>query len=275
MVDDAIPEEQLEMPIGVGGRLRAAREAQGLTLAQVAAETRINQRHLVQIEQGDFGGLPARTYAIGFTRTYARMLGLDDDAIADEVRAELALLAPRDTRALTFEPGDPARVPSARLAWFSALAALILFIGGAVFIWTRYISPAASLPWLTGHEQPVPAASTDPALPAPVAPDLAGDVVFKADTDRVWVRFYDAQGRQLLQKELAMGETYTVPRDATGPMIRTARPEALSITVGGKPVPRLAEAHGLIKDVPVDAAALVARATSGIPAPAPPQQTPR
>lgn len=274
MVDEAIPEEQLEMPIGVGGRLRAAREAQGLSLAQVAAETRINQRHLVQIEQGDFGGLPARTYAIGFTRTYARMLGLDDAAIADEVRAELALLAPRDTRALTFEPGDPARVPSARLAWFSALAALILFIGGAVFIWTRYVSPAASLPWLTGNEQPVPAPSAKPS-PAPPTTELAGDVVFKAEADQVWVRFYDAQGRQLLQKELAMGETFTVPRDATGPMIRTARADALSITVGGKPVPKLADSQGLIKDVPVDAAALAARVGTGLPSSASTPQTAR
>ena len=268
MVDEAIPEEQLEMPIGVGGRLRAAREAQGLSLAQVAAETRINQRHLTQIEEGDFGGLPARTYAIGFTRTYAKLLGLDDAAVAEEVRAELALLAPRDTRALTFEPGDPARVPSGRLAWFSALAALILFIGGAVFIWTRYVSPAATLPWLTGNEQPAPATAPSPVVqPAAVG---AGDVVFTAVADRVWVRFYDAAGRQLLQKELAMGETYAVPRDVAGPMLRTARPDALSITIDGKPVPKLAETQGLMKDIPVDAATLMARA----PAPATPATAP-
>ena len=257
MVDEAIPEEQYEMPIGVGGRLRAAREAQGLSLAQVAAETRINQRHLAQIEQGDFGGLPARTYAIGFTRSYAKLLGLDDAAVAEEVRAELALLAPRDTRALTFEPGDPARVPSARLAWFSALAALILFIGGGVFIWTRYVSPAATLPWLTGDEQPAPATTPLPAA-KPTAGG-AGDVVFTALAERVWVRFYDAEGSQLWQKELAMGETYAVPRDAAAPMLRTARPDALSITIDGKPVPKLAESQGLMKDVPVDAATLLGR----------------
>ena len=72
--------EQYELPIGVGEKLRLAREAKGWTLAQVAADTRITQRHLALIEAGDFTALPGRTYAVGFSRTYAKMLGLDESA---------------------------------------------------------------------------------------------------------------------------------------------------------------------------------------------------
>ena len=75
---------------GIGQRLREAREAKGLSLEQVAAETRIQERYLTVIEAGDFAALPSRTYAIGFTRTYARTLGLDEHEATDQVRAELA-----------------------------------------------------------------------------------------------------------------------------------------------------------------------------------------
>ena len=41
-------------PGGIGAQLRTAREARGLSLEQVAAETRIPQRHLQTIEAGEF-----------------------------------------------------------------------------------------------------------------------------------------------------------------------------------------------------------------------------
>ena len=57
-------EASAELPLdGAGGRLRRAREAQGLSRADIAQRTRIPERHLAAIEQGDFAALPARTYA--------------------------------------------------------------------------------------------------------------------------------------------------------------------------------------------------------------------
>lgn len=259
--------EQYELPVGVGDRLRLAREEQGLTLAQVAAETRITQRHLALIEAGDFTALPGRTYAVGFSRTYAKILGLDEAAIAQDVREELNRMAPRDTRATSFEPGDPARVPSARLAWFSALAALVLFIGGGVFLWTNFLSPEGSLPWLTGGEAPKP----KPAAAKPAAPAATGAVVFTALEQGVWVKFTDADGRQLMQGEMLKGESYLVPADVNGPQVSTARPTALAITVGGQPVAPLAETDRLLSGVPVTAAALLARPAPGMQATGTPQ----
>src|SRR6187551_1952710 len=101
------------LPYGVGEQLRAAREAKGMTLAQIAGETRIPQRHLQTIEAGDFALLPARTYAISFSKNYAKMVGLDQAEVAAMVRAELDAQDPAPRlRPVGFEPGDPARVPS-------------------------------------------------------------------------------------------------------------------------------------------------------------------
>lgn len=259
--------EQYSFPVSVGERLRLAREEKSLSIAEVAAETRISERHLTQLEQGDFGSLPGRTYAVGFSRSYARLLGLDEEEIARDVRAELSFVDQGDQRAGAFEPGDPAHVPSARLAWLSALAGLAIFATGSYFVWTSFVAPAGDLPSLTQGE---PAKSAAPQVAAAQGPPRSapqeqsqgqaqGPVVFTATEDGIWVKFYDSAGNQLLQKQMSLGESYTVPADADGPLIWTGRPDALAITIGGNPVPRLADTVGIVKDVPVTAAALKAR----------------
>lgn len=247
---------------GPGAQLRQAREQAGLSVEQVAAETRIAARHLSMIEAEDFTGLPGRTYAIGFSRSYAKAVGLDDAMIAREVRATLDLMDPDQYRRPSgaFEPGDPARIPSPRLGWLTALAALLLIVGGYSF-YRSYFVPGGELPPLANPEaaKPArPAASRHAKPAAPVAP-ATGPVTFTALEENVWVKFYDAAGQQLMQKQMAKGESYTVPAVAQGPQLWTGRPDALAITIGGKPVPRLAEREGVMKDVLVTPQALLAR----------------
>jgi cytoskeleton protein RodZ len=269
MDDDTVPEHGELALHGAGEQLRYARERAGMTLDQVSAETRIPRRHLEMIEAGDFEGLPARTYATGFARTYAKVVGIDPRPIVEEVRAELAMGDRNDRgRAATFEPGDPARVPSRGLALFSLFALALLLIGGFMF-YNAFLAPGAGPGSLLEQERLAKAASAAkrPVGPAATAQAAVGPVVFTALEPAVWVKFYDASGTQLLQKELAKGETYTVPQDVQGPKLWTGRPDALAITIGGKPVPKLAEREGIMKDVPVDGAALIARGQS-TPAPA-------
>ena len=247
-------------PLGIGARLRAAREVMGLTLEHVAAQTRIRQRHLQTSESGDFSQLPGRTYAVGFVRTYAKTVGLDQDEAVATVRAELdAQAGVEDSRPATFEPGDPARAPSRLLGWF-ALFALLLFLAGGFFFFRTMFAPAGELPSLVEQEQADQAAQARPAAGTrPQAAPTGGAVDFTALDGPLWVKFYDASGAQLMQAEMARGDTYTVPADANGPMLWTGRPEALAITVGGRRIPKLAEVQTTMRDVPVTAEALIAR----------------
>lgn len=260
-MSDETNEAPEELPLdGAGQRLRRAREEAKLSLEQVAAETRIPQRHLEAIERGDFGALPARTYAIGFSRTYARAVGLDERAIAEQVREELGVQPANEiTHASSFEPGDPARVPSRGLAWFSAFAALLLVAGGFAYF-KDYFFPGAGPGPLSDPDRA--AASRQSAVaassPAP-SPAPAGPVVFTALQDDTWVKFYNADGEELMQKQMAEGESYTIPADAEEPRIWTGRPYAFAITVGGRSVPKLSEEDEIIRDVPVSAEALLAR----------------
>ncbi|MFM5884279.1 MAG: helix-turn-helix domain-containing protein [Novosphingobium sp.] len=266
MSENAVLEAELPLET-VGARLLRAREASGLSRAHLANVTKIPERHLAAIEAGNFSALPARTYAVGFSRSYAKALGLDEREVVDAVRAELAQHQPAPLRAApAFEPGDPARVPAARLAWLAALAALVVIVAGIVFAWRSYYAPGGTLPSILPEETAAPAALSSAP---PVAAATSGPVVFTALAPAVWVKFTDGSGKQIMQKEMAQGETYTVPQDLPEVKIWTAHPEALAITVGGQPVAKLAETQQTVKDVQVTAAALLGRGTaSAVPQPA-------
>lgn len=263
LVDDMV---DAPAPQGVGGQLRAAREAKGLTIDQLVAETRISKRHVLNIEAGKFSELPGRTYAVGFSRTLAKVVGLNQDDVSAMVRAELAVEVPRDRDAVaaptnTFEPGDPARAPGGKLVWFSLFAVVLLLVG--IFFAARVLfSPAAELPSLTAQEEAEQqdAADAQAAADAEAAQpvDASGRVVFTAEGD-VWVRFYDAQNRVLSEQTMSAGDSYTIPADAEGPRIITGRPDLLVVSIGGRRVPKLSEEIETLQNVEVSAAALLAR----------------
>ena len=251
------------VPDGVGPQLRAARERKGLTIDQVAAETRISKRHIENIEDGAFDTLPSRTYSVGFAKTIAKVVGLDQDDVAAMVRAELELEDPQERVASgqTFEPGDPNRAPGGKLVWFSLFAVVLLLLG--IFFASRALfSPGAELPALTdeaAEQEDAQLADSDDAGEADAPPvDASGQVVFTAEGE-VWVRFYDAQSRVLTEQTMAEGDTYAIPGDAVGPRIITGRPDLLAITIGGQSVPKLSTEIETLDNVEVSASALLAR----------------
>lgn len=246
---------------GPGERLRAARETAGLTLDQVAADTRIPVRHLETIEAGKFGSLPGRTYAVGFSRTYAKLVGLDQDEIVAQVRDELGVESAEhyEASAGAYEPGDPNRAPTGGLVWMSLVAVVLLLAGGYMF-YNSFLSPSADLPAQVA-EGDSDAQTTDgegdqQSAAADVDPN--GAVVFAAQ-GTAWVRFNDADGNRLYEAEMSEGQSFTVPADAQGPVLITGRPDLLNITIGGKPVPKISEELTTVVDVPVSAQALLDR----------------
>lgn len=279
MADTIEPEAQTADGRRAGAMLAKARAKAKLDLAEVSARTRIQQRHLAAIEAGNYDQLPSRTYAVGFSRTYARLLGLDERAVADQVRLDLQTGTPQGPlRPDRFEPGDPARVPSRRLAWLTVLAGAVLVIGAFTFYRT-YFSPGLGPAPLT--EPTRPAARPSPAPSAPAAAPVAaagGAVVFTSLADGTWVRFYDGAGKRLYEGQMARGQSFAIPAEAAGPRIWTGRPHAFAITVGGQPVAALGDREVVMKDVPVDAAALLARAPASaamaVPAAPPPAAGP-
>ncbi|MBV8066490.1 MAG: helix-turn-helix domain-containing protein, partial [Candidatus Eremiobacteraeota bacterium] len=110
----------------LGERFRAAREARGLSLSDVAEQIRIRSVYLAAIEDENWRTIGAPVYIRGFLRTYARFLGLDpEEAVAAFNRAQPAVPA-----SIVASEGEPATRPAARhgssLVWIAAVVAVLL-----------------------------------------------------------------------------------------------------------------------------------------------------
>ena len=75
------------LELGIGAALRDARVARNLSLAEVSALLRIREAHLEAIELEDFEQLPGNVYAIGFIRTYAQYLELNESDLIMRFKA--------------------------------------------------------------------------------------------------------------------------------------------------------------------------------------------
>ncbi|MEH3035780.1 MAG: DUF4115 domain-containing protein [Sphingomonas adhaesiva] len=248
-------------PASVGARLRAAREAQGLSLPEVAARTRVTQRFLEALENDRLDQLPSPTYASGFARAYARAVGLDQAEIGRAIRGELASGAMPIRHHHIEEIADPARGPSRGLVIVAAGVALAVLVLGALWLTTgmfRGVREAPEAGQVVAASSPVPVRAITPT-PTPV-----GKVVLTARSD-VWMRIYDAAGQTLFLGTKKPGETFEVPLNANGPMINVGRPDQLTITVDGREVPPLGDGKRAIKDVGISATALAARAGGNAP----------
>jgi cytoskeleton protein RodZ len=259
MVDGETPEQGL-FPMSVGERLRAAREAAGLDLNDISTRTRIPLRHLAAIEKSNYAELPSQTYALGFSKSYARAIGMDEIALATDLRIELGRTQPGARDANVYEPADPSRVPPRLLAWTAALVALIIIIGYGVWRGGYFDGGDVVTPVQVAETQAQPAAVAARPAPVPAAAG-PGQVVLTAIVP-VWLRITDAARTTMFQKEMAAGETYQVPLTANDPKILTGRADALKVTIDGREVAPLGGAKTTIRDVGISAAALNARAAT-------------
>ncbi|MEO7692171.1 MAG: RodZ domain-containing protein [Sphingomonas sp.] len=263
MTDPDPGEEATLFPKTVGERLREAREAQGLSLAEIGARTRIPVRQLEAIEASNFASMPSITYAIGFAKAYARAVGADEVAIGRDIRGQNDMTT-RHVEYESFEQTDSSRTPTSGIVIACVIGAVLLLIGVGLWYGTPWFRGDGSAPVAA----PIEVAQVPQAAPA-VAPTpvAAGHVTITA-TDEVWMRIYDATGKTLYENTLKAGDRYDVPADANNPMINVGRPDKLQVMVDGTAVPPLGDGVRPIKDIPISAAALAARA-SGAPQPTP------
>lgn len=257
----------------VGERLKRAREGKNLTLEDVASRTRIPLRHLNSIEDGNWDALPAVTYAVGFARSYARAVGLDEADIAQELRDQLGSPRPVVTAPEYYEPADPARVPPVTIAIIAAVIAIVLVSGYLIWragVYEEAPPPAADVPIADAPAEPAP---QQPAGPQPLIPEAAADQpVTLVATEEVWLRIDAAdRGEALFQGIMQPGDRYQVPQDAQNPVIRTGRPQVLRVNVGGRDIGTLAPSEQTISGVSLRPADLVQR-VQGQTGQAPPPQ---
>ncbi len=72
------------MSLTLGEKLQQAREAQGISIREVAENTRISPLYLSSIENNDYKPLPGGIFNKGFIKSFAKYVGVDEqEALAD------------------------------------------------------------------------------------------------------------------------------------------------------------------------------------------------
>lgn len=163
------------VPATIGGQLKSAREAKGLTLEQVSRETQLSLRYLQALEADDFEALPGVAFVRGYIRRYAERVGLSaGELIAryDEVlpsSSRLGHQAPLAAPPLQLDDSEGGRsTRTTRILIVLATLFFLVYVAASVF-WhsedTEAVAPAAPV----AVEAPV-VDDIDEAMPAMIGP---------------------------------------------------------------------------------------------------------
>lgn len=227
-------------PLTTGQRLRAAREARKMSLADVADVLRFSVRQIEALEADRYAELRGATLVRGFVRGYAKLLKLDPEPLLEDIAATV----PQDT--VDVRPpqtlGAAEDVPSIERPSVQAISrggwgiAAALALGVALIVYL-VLSSDVELPSVAAYKasQDSPAvAQAAPAEPPPaqaagasgttdpaVAPTPASDVASAATgtavpallvefDDRSWLEVRDAANKVVLVGEFPKGARQAV-----------------------------------------------------------------
>ncbi len=257
--------------LSVGETVARARAAAGMTVAQVAAQTRVRATVISDIESDDFRSCGGDAYAKGHLKSIASSIGTDPVALAAlfdaqrgaaRVAAEPVAPVDQPTQVMASGGGDHglsalagtlgASMSGGRRGanWTAVMAlalAVVVGIGVISFLQRpQSSSPTASNPAPTSST-PTPgssASSTPSSTPTtqPTPSTSPSDVVAQADGVTVklavtgsasWMRVTNASGKTLFEGTLTKGDTKTF-RDKTRVKLLVGNAGAVSLKVNGR-----------------------------------------
>jgi cytoskeleton protein RodZ len=253
--DDGVGYVQLT----AGERLREARGKMNLSLKQAADQTRIRVDYLEALETMDARGLPARTYAIGYLRTYASFLSLDPGGVVEQFKREVDTETGRAEPTSVAPTRKPIKLPRGVFGAVLILAALAGVawwysqqVGSGGILGNPPSPPDAAPEWARpGFDTAATAPSLDDiwtGLPLGEASLAAGTVVMRAMSP-TWIEVQDASGRILFARELDTGETYQALEP--GLTVSAADAGAIRLERDGEVVGTLGEVGTPVEDLPV------------------------
>jgi len=118
----------------LGEFLRGERQARGISLQQISADTRISMKMLQAIEEGDGEQLPAPVLIKGFLRAYAQRIGLDPEDVIVEYQD---LIEEVGARQEAIEKFHQRLHPKSSKKKFFALFLALGLLAGLALLWSH------------------------------------------------------------------------------------------------------------------------------------------
>jgi len=153
-----------------GASFKKARESKGISLDQIAKETRISTRFLAAIENEEFHLLPGGIFNRGFVRSFAEAVGLDpDQAVADYAQLSSVPVTTDVPTSATTGPPKSGRYLYPFAIGMLAVAVVIFYVTTRESRRTSDITPQRATVPATQPVAPPREPQTTPA-PAPAIP---------------------------------------------------------------------------------------------------------
>jgi cytoskeleton protein RodZ len=220
----------------LGQALRKEREARGVTLADIASETRIGTRFLQALENEDFDVFPGKFYLHYYIKNYLKACGADETAFFNTYRTYLngIMKEGRDTPPDQFmQKMDYHKFRRSRKILVAVMLLAILLLLAYLFFgpprWFDLVlrfKPEAAAP---------AAAVTAPAPPAradrpPAAAEVTASMTFDAPC---WLQAWRG-AEKVVEKTFAKGDSFNL----TAPQLTLfiANPPAARLQLNGRDV---------------------------------------
>ncbi|HSX71127.1 MAG TPA: helix-turn-helix domain-containing protein, partial [Pseudomonas sp.] len=116
------PEVVAASRVNPGETLRKMRESKGLELGEVAVQLNLTAQALRNLEGGAFDQLPGHTFARGYVRAYAKLMGMDPNRLVNEFDQYTGTDASGSSVASLARIEEPARVSQSLVKLFSIVA---------------------------------------------------------------------------------------------------------------------------------------------------------
>lgn len=139
------------MSLTLGEKLQQAREARGITISEVAEQTRISGLYLEAIENNDYRTLPGGIFNKGFVKSYARYVGVDEqEALQDYTRLIVEQQGDQADEPKTYKPEvlTDERNSSSLITIIFAVVILVLMTFGILKL-VNYLQAEQVLPVIT------------------------------------------------------------------------------------------------------------------------------
>jgi len=239
----------------VGNALRKEREARGVTLADIASETRIGTRFLQALENEEFDQFPGKFYVHYYIKNYLKACGADETAFFNTYRSYLKGVMKEDIE----PPPDQYMQKMAYLKFRKSRKILVAILLLVIFLLLVYlfIGPPRWLGRVLGGRREaavqVPAFSESLLRPdADSSPAEAPVVASMAFDAPCWLQAWRG-GEKVVEKTFNKGDSFNL----TGYQLTLviANPPALRLLLNGRDVPFLRRSTKPVKLV-VDPATL-------------------
>lgn len=167
---------QTSTRLNAGAILRAAREAQGLTVVDIAERIKFSARQVEALESDDQSHLPQGTFLRGFIRSYARVLQLDESTVLETLPSQSEqhpIGADEHSHSEAFQTV----VSTRNYSRYLFVGAFVFALASALFVWSHRDSPKLERAVIEEVKLPESAVSAVPASAAVVSGVLAVSAV--------------------------------------------------------------------------------------------------